>query len=437
MIIINNYSVTRFVFNGIQYLKNYVSRVSGNRIEIYNCYERHDVLLPLTPFASVMLNGVVYDTVAELQEAILGVIYLRNTLDDDGDTTQNNTGRRFVFGAIPGEGDITPEEAASWFNIQPWSVIVSAVATPILFEFYRISGEGTVKYPFLFLRGKGMWGAADGANAAGTVYASNFAPLTPHNLTVADISDSPGAVIIPLGETGEDYLAAANAEEHDFTLSGTLDDDGYYRAYYFSYVHDSLLYFVLFVGNPDIYGVDSDNFFTQSDFVNTTNSAVQPTPGLQQVTNQNAATTHPLTVVGNEIKLSHTSSGMQFVSQEGNVINIVHSNPLVVEVQYKIPAKLTDDTFAMLSDVRLDYGTIRKKGKGFVKSINGDILPNTGSFTEHEAGDIFHGIGLDGKEIAFMRYHGTGSVQDFNNFSWNTLFTAAIPGEPDYIAFEE
>ena len=51
MIIINSVSNTRFSFNGIEYFRNYISVVRGNRVEIFNCYEREDIMLPLTHYS--------------------------------------------------------------------------------------------------------------------------------------------------------------------------------------------------------------------------------------------------------------------------------------------------------------------------------------------------------------------------------------------------
>ena len=75
MIVIKTLSGTRFTLNGIQYFKNYISAVYGNKIEIFNCYERKDVLLPQTHFNQFTVDGVYYSDAASLQSALLGVIY--------------------------------------------------------------------------------------------------------------------------------------------------------------------------------------------------------------------------------------------------------------------------------------------------------------------------------------------------------------------------
>jgi hypothetical protein len=74
---INSVNDRRFLFNGIEYLKNYVSKIVADKIIIYNCYENKDVLLPLTVYSEVNLNGTIYASAKLLQAAILEVTYAR------------------------------------------------------------------------------------------------------------------------------------------------------------------------------------------------------------------------------------------------------------------------------------------------------------------------------------------------------------------------
>lgn len=352
MITINTISNTRFAFNGIQYLKNYISRIAGDRIEIYNCYERQDVLLPLTLYSEIQLDGIVYNSAAELQQEILGVIYLRNTLDDAGISTQNNAGRYLPFGEIEGEGDITPIQVATWINSQLFAFLVSDTATPVWLEFTR-SGK---KYIFNFIRGKGLWGFANGTGMGNNlpVNSGDFKLISVTQLTGDDVNNATGSTIITLGEIEDgDYLTAANSQERDFSDAGTFDENGNYISYYFSYTQDEVLYFVQFIGEPGIYGgsgVDN-NDFTTTDFVGSTNSEIQPTPGLQEVTNAGPNTTNPITIVGANSKLTYTSEGSSIISSVGRIVNVKYDEPIAPEVNYSIPAKEEDDTFAMISDV--------------------------------------------------------------------------------------
>ncbi|KOS06992.1 hypothetical protein AM493_13845 [Flavobacterium akiainvivens] len=103
MTIINTVSDSRFSLNGVQYLKNYISAVRGNRVEIFNCYERADVLLPLTHYAEVTLNGIMYTSAPLLQAALLDVIYSRHTLGLQGLQDQDNIDIKKTFRYTPGE----------------------------------------------------------------------------------------------------------------------------------------------------------------------------------------------------------------------------------------------------------------------------------------------------------------------------------------------
>jgi hypothetical protein len=80
MRIINDISNQRFTLDGIEYLKNFLSRPYGNKITIYNAYDFNDVLIENELYTNVEVNGVVYGSAALLQQALLSVIYTRNSL---------------------------------------------------------------------------------------------------------------------------------------------------------------------------------------------------------------------------------------------------------------------------------------------------------------------------------------------------------------------
>ena len=91
MNIISTVNDKRFSVNNIQFLKNYVTEVHGNKIEIFNCYERQDVLVELTHYSNFMVDGVRYPNATNLQAALLPVLYSRNNLGGDGpDIDQDN-----------------------------------------------------------------------------------------------------------------------------------------------------------------------------------------------------------------------------------------------------------------------------------------------------------------------------------------------------------
>lgn len=84
MIIINTISDKRFSLNGVEYLKNFLSFVAGNRLLIYNAYDRKDERCELTLFSEFTVNGVIYTSATLLQSALLDVIYSRISLGGGG-----------------------------------------------------------------------------------------------------------------------------------------------------------------------------------------------------------------------------------------------------------------------------------------------------------------------------------------------------------------
>ena len=131
--------------------------------------------------------------------------------------------------------------------------------------------------------------------------------------------------------------------------------------YYFSYSTESVLYFILFVGQPAVYGGGGmdNNDFSDMDFVATTNSNIEPqeTPGLQQVlavTNKAKDTYIRLyEEVGTPLETFHEYSPKGLVYSRSNK-KIKIKYPLYFnaqEVEYNIPSKFQNDTFAMLSDI--------------------------------------------------------------------------------------
>ncbi|NDI99550.1 hypothetical protein GWA97_10735 [Flavobacterium sp. LaA7.5] len=272
MIIINSLNESRFTLNGIQFFKNYISKIAGDKIKIFNCYENSDVLVDFTEYTDIELNGTTYESAEALQAAIIDVIYSRLTAGGSSSPVlnQNNVGRYFIFGELIGEGDITNTQAVAWLNSQPFFLIFDETKTPIFFVFTR----GGKKYIFVFLDGKGKWGNSPPLISDVNPYSvNNVKILSIFNTEPDDVTDNPGATIIDLGNlpTGN-YLLAANSTERDFSDAGTFDENGNIVTYYFSYTQEEVLYFVQFVGAAGIYS----GTLTEADLVATTNSNVAP-----------------------------------------------------------------------------------------------------------------------------------------------------------------
>ncbi|OIQ16542.1 MAG: hypothetical protein BM557_09515 [Flavobacterium sp. MedPE-SWcel] len=181
------------------------------------------------------------------------------------DNYSNNKGLYIQFGELVGTGEITRQEVATAINALPWILVIGKIVTPVTFEFTR-NGK---KYLFDFLSGKGWWGSvfSDGTD----ISALSVVLKSILNTTEADIDNNPAASLTTLGNIPDgDYLTIVNSEQRDFSDSGTQNENGAVKTYYFSYVTESVLYFVQFVGDPGIYDGDLE----ATDFVASTNSNV-------------------------------------------------------------------------------------------------------------------------------------------------------------------
>lgn len=337
MIIINTVSDTRFSFNGVEYLKNYTSTVNSNRVSIFNCYERKDVLLEPTPYNQVVLDGQVYNSAAGLHAALLPVIYIRSTLAGGTDYNQDNRGKSIYIGSITEE--IYQLEVID--KINALTTTITATDSPVLFWGNRVVNSQSVeRLNYLWMGGKGVFGAGGQAVNLYDLYA-----LPISNLSTEDILGLDDTVINSLGEIPDgDFLTAVNQGYWELNL--------YNKTYFFSYTTDDVLYFVTFVGEPDIY----EGNFTEDDFISTTNSAQIPEPVIptqQQVTaaGANIQDLYHLFYMGSEL-MKVSGLGLDYkkgAKQKSIRFEQPDANDTEV-VTYTVPAKANDDTFVMESD---------------------------------------------------------------------------------------
>ena len=282
MNIINTFSDKRFTLNGIQYFKNYVSVVRGNKIEIFNCYERKDVLVELTHYNQFSIDGSVFTSAALLQEALLPVIYSRINMGDGSTFAQNNIGKSINLGIYFGDSSVTAIAA----KMNNRTTVISAIDTPVVLSLTSIFSSAELgqfafnnkKYLYLFRPGAGTYGI--GGTTVTTTMITQLATL---NLTPDDVQNDPGAIIYNIDPvTNGDYLLKANNSFWDFSDSGHINEDDSIKTYYFSYSVDNVLYFAQFKGTPGVYGLNNTPF-EEEDFVATTNSNITPTPTFEQI----------------------------------------------------------------------------------------------------------------------------------------------------------
>ncbi|PZR24450.1 MAG: hypothetical protein DI539_00295 [Flavobacterium psychrophilum] len=288
---INSLNDKYFTLNGVQYFRNYVSAVHGNNVEIYNCYEREDVLVSLTKFSEFTVDGSVYSSAAELQSALLEVTFSRLTTGDSAVMDQNNIGRIIATGNIgPAENVFFNASMAVANRLNTMQIIITAKQTPVIITASLLVSAGTYnyvskRYKYLFKPGKGEWGLNGTA-----INSTHLELINVENYLVDDLLSEPNAIINNLGELPEgDYVTAANASSWDFTESGADGESGI-KTYYFSYETNGVLYFVQFVGVPGNYGQGYTAQFTESDFVSSTDSRITDIPTLEDILEQGGNT---------------------------------------------------------------------------------------------------------------------------------------------------
>lgn len=78
MNVITSVSDKYFLLNGFRYVRNYLSKPYEHAVEIYNCYDRKDILVCRTHYSNFRVNGVTHTSASALQTALLDIIYNRN-----------------------------------------------------------------------------------------------------------------------------------------------------------------------------------------------------------------------------------------------------------------------------------------------------------------------------------------------------------------------
>ncbi|WP_417357681.1 pyocin knob domain-containing protein [Flavobacterium sp.] len=384
MIIINSVSNTLFSFNGIEYFRNYISVVRGERIEIFNCYERDDVMLPLTHYSEVSLNGITYNNASDLQSVLQTVIYSRATLGSDEVEVveQNNVGKIIYLDYVSGSDLLTQVLG----DINSQTTLISATDNPVYFTAYKSSTTASVaqKLRFQFMGGKGTWGAGGSA-----VLPSHLYQLPPESLLPEDITANSKSNVISLGQiTNEtEFLTKVNSTLRDLTDTSKL--------HYFSYSLDSILYIKRFTGQPGEYD-GTQTVLTETDFNDATNSNVQPglyLPTLKDITAIDSFTDTPITITDNNTgdNITFSGSSVKHTSVNGSKTTLDYQ-PNSEDVTYSIPAKSTDDVFAMQSDVNgITIVTNQSASELYLKNVDGTTLATINlGFLNNEGTTFFY-----------------------------------------------
>ncbi|PZR18859.1 MAG: hypothetical protein DI539_16095 [Flavobacterium psychrophilum] len=299
MILINSIDSTSFTLNGTRYVKNFVCVPAGQtHITIVGAYDTKLQILSSTHYNEIRVDGNNYGSQALVINALANVLFAKTA--SSASFNQNNVGlfnTTLQYAFTTPSNTLTPAEIVNKINLT-YAFAVSEVMTPYLFQFVRPAlqeGSSTQiqkKTIWMFTGGKGTYGLNQTPVAS-----TQFKMIFEGVLNPDDIIDDDTAVITYLGEIPDgDYIATANETSHDFF------DTEY--TYYFSYATDGVLYYVVFVGEPGLYGGDNQ-MFVESDFIDSTNSDALPyIPTLAEVMNQGSTAT-----TANNISLTTTGTG--------------------------------------------------------------------------------------------------------------------------------
>jgi hypothetical protein len=408
MVIINSVSDTRFSLNGIEYLKNYISNINGVFLEIYNCYEKNDILLELTRYSEIVLNGAVYNSASGLHAALQSVLFTRNTLASGSqDFNQDNKGKSVYIGTIS-----QPFSLYTILNkINSRRTVIEATDTPVIFWGDKlIDGVPTERINYLWMGGKGIIGIGGTPATLSQIY---LLPST--SLIQSDIQEIDNSIIIDLGEiSGQSYLDNINSEIRELNLSD--------KTYYFSYTENNALHFIIFKGTPGIY----DGNLTESDFAGTAINPEIISPGLNEVLSSSfIANDKKIGLLENagtedENYLEISPSGFSFKKDQYG-INILFSTPPVetdITTSITIPAVTVSDSFALRSDRRKqEIKVIDDLVTNGLYTITSDDFGKTLVYYGHESIDMLVSTNIlyeDGYTLHALQA-GAGSVKFVTN----------------------
>ena len=214
--------------------------------------------------------------------------------------------------------------------------------------------------------GKGTWGIGGTVVNLAQLQQLSTLSIIPDDITL----DEKSKVISLNNITQGQFLTTANATIRDFTDTSKL--------HYLSYSLDDVLHVKRFIGQPGEYGGEGD-LLSDSDFEDITNSNVKPiavVPTLEEIISRDNIITSPITTADNNTgsKIEYKGSGIEYESLDGFKTKIGYESN-TKNVEFKIPAKETDDVFAMQSDIDgLTLAANQSISEIYLKNNIGDTL---------------------------------------------------------------
>lgn len=354
MIIINELNTQRFSLNGIPYLKNYITHISGNLIEIFNCYERCDVLLPPTHYNQFRVNGAEHFTIGQLQAALADVLYARTTLGTAAaDIDQDNVDlvRKYRISAYSLANVLNAINTGPTFSINDRQSVWFVIAVSFNLATYKFKMIGL---------GKGDYGAG------GTAISSENIELVYSKKTqLADIRQDNSTQFIQFGSISNmkitDWLnsqptalSIQPAEIGNTIFSGTINN---------------ALTEILWQGEPGTYGATArlarDNDFTKIADVDPSVAQVDYDTVLGLNNESSSYAVH----LDNQSK-AQTAYGitLKHVGVLGKQTSVAFTEP-VEDTLLTIPATVNNDEFALRSDFHKEVKVITTATEGFTDDI--------------------------------------------------------------------
>nr|WP_322625002.1 hypothetical protein [uncultured Flavobacterium sp.] len=348
MHVIRTVNTKRFSLNGIEYLKNYVTNVSGNYLEIFNCYDRHDVLLAPTHYNQFVVNGAVYASAGQLQAALADILYIRTTLGAvAADISQDNIdlvriiriptySMSAILNAINTGDSFTISDTQSvWFSVTT-TLRNGSVPRGTVYK-YKMKG-----------RGKGDYGSANGNNSPVVLTSANLELVYYSEPTFRSITDAASTVTIDLGVLlpGRSLSEAINARPATSPLYIQPAEEG--ETILRATINGSLTE-RLWIGGSGKFGQGAQQA-SENDLDDLPKESNEST-GYDDVLATNSISSH---------YAEHKDEGQDSVTAYGTAIRHSAENGASTKIVFEqpqnsvrlvIPALHNDDSFAMVGDI--------------------------------------------------------------------------------------
>jgi len=355
MHIINTVNSKRFSLNGIEYLKNYVTEVSANNIRVFNCYDNCDELLPPTRYNNFLVNGISFTTVHQLQAALLEVLYVRTTLgevapdidQDNIDIVRTVSMSALTFNMPNLLNKINTAPAFSIGEKQSLWYVVNA----------KFLGQTTVYKYKVINYGKGTYGA-NGTQLT----AANLELVYVDTLSLGSVKVSTNLNTVGYGSLGQGVSIASYMNARPAPLDIQSVEDGYTL---FEGTINGIYKPYIWTGIAGRYGATAKPV-TADDFEEITKIEDGPSlPGYDAVlATSNETERYALHKDDQSDALTAYGLTIKHLGDSGNGVVIIFAAP-IENVQYTIPAKAADDTFAMLSDFHKPVKVVTENSAGY------------------------------------------------------------------------